>query len=99
MALFVITWLDKTDGLQTRMAAREAHLAYIAKQGDAVRMGGPYLSAGDQMIGSMILYEAETLAQAEAFHAADPYKLAGLFERSWVRPWRMTVGSGMPAKS
>ena len=99
MALFVISWFDKPGSLEARMAAREAHLAYIAKHADAVRLGGPFLDSEGQMAGSMILFEAESIAEAQAFHAADPYKLAGLFETSNVTPWRMTVGLGVPAKS
>ena len=92
MALFVISWLDKPGSLDRRMAAREAHLAYVAARGGKVRLGGPFLGPDGQMIGSMLVYEGETLEEAQAFHAADPYKLAGLFETSEVRPWRATVG-------
>ena len=91
MALFVISWLDKPGGLPVRMAAREDHLAYVARTG-AVKLGGPFLGPDGGMAGSMLIVEAEDLAAAEAFHAADPYKLAGLFETSSVRPWRLTVG-------
>jgi uncharacterized protein YciI len=30
-------------------------------------------------------------AAVRAFHAADPYKIAGLFERVDLRPWRATI--------
>ena len=92
MPLFVISWLDKPGGLAVRMAAREAHLAYVAEKG-CVRLGGPFLDANGDMAGSMIIVEAEDLAAAKVFHDADPYKLAGLFETSEVRPWRVTVGA------
>lgn len=93
MPLYVISWLDKPDSLQVRMAAREAHLAYVKAQGDRVKLGGPYLDDAGQMIGSLILIEAGSLEEAQAFHAQDPYRLAGLFETSSVTPWRATVGS------
>ena len=73
------------------MAAREAHLAYAHDQGDRVKLGGPYLDEAGQMCGSLIVYEAETLEEAQAFHAKDPYKLAGLFESSTITPWRATL--------
>ena len=93
MTLYVISWLDRPDSLEARMGAREAHLAYVKAQGDKVKLGGPYLDDAGQMIGSLIVIEAESLAAAEAFHAQDPYRLAGLFETSSVTPWRATVGS------
>ncbi len=91
MALFVISWRDKPDSLDVRMAAREAHLAYAAEQGAKVKLGGPYLDEAGQMCGSMIIFEGESLEEAAAFHANDPYKLAGLFETSTITPWRMTL--------
>lgn len=99
MPHFVISWMDKPDSLAVRMAAREAHLAYVAEQPVKVLLGGPYLDPLGNMAGSLLLIEAEDLAAAEAFHDGDPYKAAGLFENSTVRPWRMTVGAGVPAKA
>lgn len=92
MALFIISWLDKPGALDIRLATREAHLAYVAERPGVVRLGGPYLSEDGAMAGSMLIVEAEDLAAAQAFHDADPYKAAGLFETSTVRPWRVTVG-------
>ena len=92
MALFIISWLDKPGALDIRLATREAHLAYVADHPGVVRLGGPYLSEDGAMAGSMLIVEAEDLATAQAFHDADPYKAAGLFETSTVRPWRVTVG-------
>jgi uncharacterized protein YciI len=93
VALFIISWTDKPGGLPVRMATREAHLAYVASKPGVVRLGGPYLSEGGDMAGSMLIVEAESLEAAQAFHDADPYKAAGLFETSQVRPWRITVGA------
>ena len=93
MALFVITWTDKPDSLQVRMAARENHLAYVRNNPGVVRLGGPFLDQNGDMAGSLMIVEAESLDAARAFHEADPYKKAGLFEASQVKPWRVTIGS------
>jgi uncharacterized protein YciI len=93
MPLFVISWRDRPNSLDVRMAAREAHLAYVHGQEGKVKLGGPYLDDAGQMCGSLIIYEAETLDEAQAFHAKDPYKLAGLFETSSITPWRLTTQS------
>jgi uncharacterized protein YciI len=92
MPLFVISWMDRPNSLEVRMAAREAHLAYVRETG-VVRLGGPFLDANGDMAGSMIIVEAESLEAAKAWHDADPYKTAGLFDASEVRPWRTTVGA------
>ncbi len=93
MPLFVISWRDKPGALALRMANREAHLAYAATQGERVKLGGPYLDENGQMAGSLIIIEAGSLEEAQAFHAKDPYMLAGLFETSTITPWRMTLQS------
>jgi uncharacterized protein YciI len=93
MALFVITWTDKPDGLEVRMATRERHLAYVAEHPGVVRLGGPFLDGEGRMVGSLMIVEAESLEAARDFHTADPYYQAGLFENSQVRPWRVTIGA------
>lgn len=92
MPLFVISWLDKPGHLPVRMANREAHLAYVKETG-VVRLGGPFLGDDGEMAGSMIIIEAADIEAAKAWHAADPYRTAGLLEAAEVRPWRTTVGA------
>lgn len=96
MALFVLTCTDKPDALDLRLATREAHFAYLKAQG-CVRLGGPFLDEAGNMVGSMMVIEAADLAAAEAFADNDPYKLAGLFAQSELRPWKATVGEIAPA--
>lgn len=87
--LFVISAIDKDNALDLRMATRAAHFEY-AKQTGMVRLGGPYLDAAGQMIGSMIVLEAPDLAAAKEWAANDPYAKAGLFQSSSVTPWKAT---------
>jgi uncharacterized protein YciI len=91
MPLFVLTCLDKPDTLQTRLAAREAHLAYVREAG-VVKLGGPFLDERGEMAGSLLVIEAADLAAAKAFSANDPYTTSGLFQSVDVRPFRITVG-------
>ena len=93
MALFVLICIDKPDSLALRMATREAHFAYARAHGQGIKFGGPFLDEAGDMAGSLILLEAEDLAAAQAWHEADPYKLAGLFERVEIRPFRVTFGA------
>ena len=96
MPLFVISWMDKPDSLEVRMGAREAHLAYAHALGDRVKLGGPFLDEEGRMAGSLLIVEADSLEQARALHDADPYKLAGLFETSDIRPYRITLNGLAP---
>ena len=92
MALFVFQGLDKTGALELRKATREAHLAWIAAVNPRVKIGGPMLSDDGAMpIGSMLVIEADTLADARALFAQDPYALAGLWQSTSVRPYNWLI--------
>ena len=94
MTLFLILCTDKPGTRDLRAATRSAHLAHLANGGIEVKLGGPWLDEDkDGPLGSMLLVEASDIAAARSFAAADPYALAGLFERVEVRPWRLVVGA------
>lgn len=88
--LFAVICRDKPGALQTRLDTRAEHLAYIEATG-IVRMAGPFIEGG-QMVGSLIILETGSLADAEAWAAGDPYKAAGLFEAVSVTEWKKVIG-------
>jgi hypothetical protein len=90
--LFVVTAIDKPDSLPLRLATRDAHFAY-GKETGAIRLGGPFLDAKDDMAGSLIIFEAADFEAAKAWHANDPYVKAGLFAHSEVWPWKPTFNA------
>ena len=92
MPTFALICFDKPDSLALRMATREAHLAYMGQVADSLKYGGPLLDEAGNMNGSLIILEATDLAAARAVNAADPYQLAGLFERVEVRSLRPVLG-------
>lgn len=87
--LFTVVAIDKENSLALRLATREAHFEY-AKATNVIKLGGPFLDAKGDMAGSLIIFEAENIEAAKAWHAGDPYVKAGLFARSEVRPWKPT---------
>jgi uncharacterized protein YciI len=92
MALFIFQGLDKAEALELRKATREAHLAWIAALDPRVKIGGPMLSDDGAMpIGSMLVVEADTLADAKALFAQDPYALASLWQSTSVRPYNWLI--------
>ena len=92
MPLFVLSCIDRPGALAARMAARDAHLAYLRDSGQ-LKLGGPYLDEGGQMTGSLLIIEAADLQAARAFSAADPYVQADVFQSVDIRPFRATIGS------
>jgi len=92
--LFVIHAIDRDGDGSVRQANREAHLGFLGEAGDRVKLAGPLLSDdGSRMVGSMLVIEAESLADASAWAANDPYKAADLFESVDIRPWKAAIGT------
>jgi uncharacterized protein len=92
MALFVLACFDKPNSLDLRMATREAHLAYVREKTAMVKVAGPMLDAAEAMAGSLFILEADDRNQIDAFNAADPYQLAGLFGQVEIRGFKASIG-------
>lgn len=91
MPLFVISSIDKPDSVALRVATREKHLAYMHDLPE-VRLGGPYMNAAGEGVGSLVIVEVADEAAARALAAGDPYAQAGLFASVDIRPWRYVAG-------
>jgi uncharacterized protein YciI len=72
------------------MSVRPDHLEFAR---DVVRLGGALLDEHGQPMGSVMILEAENLEAAKVKLDQDPYAKAGLFESTWLRPWRLAIGS------
>ena len=86
MPLYALICTDKADHLPTRMANREAHIAYLNSSG-VVAQAGPFLDATGGMCGSLIVLDVPDRAGAEAWAANDPYAKAGLFAKVRIEEW------------
>ena len=87
--LFALLCKDKPGHLNVRMETRSTHLDYLNKLNaeGKLAMAGPFLDAEGKPNGSLVIVHAETLEEANALGAADPYALAGLFENVEVKPF------------
>jgi len=92
MPLFVVSCIDKENGLETRMAARPEHLKWAGGTG-MLRLAGPYLSEAGEMAGSLMIIEAEDIEAARQFNRDDPYTKAGLWQSVDIRPFKATIGN------
>ena len=91
--LFIATCVDKPQNLDTRLANRAAHLAYLERLGSRVKAGGAMLADDLKTpVGSMLIFEGESEADIRAILADDPYARAGLFDSVTLKPWRQAVG-------
>lgn len=81
---------DKPGALQIRLDTRDAHVAYL-KASDAVSQAGPLLDDADQMIGSLIILDVDTMQAAQDWANNDPYANAGLFASVDLIPWKKVI--------
>ena len=87
---------DVPDSLAHRLAARPAHLERLrALQAEGrLLLAGPHpaIDSADPgpagFSGSLIVAEFADLAAAEAWAAADPYQVAGVYAQVRVKPFR-----------
>lgn len=82
---FVILGFDGPDGAAKRKVHRPAHLARM----DALDAQGRVVLAGPltDQAGSLIVIEADSLEEADAFIREDPYVIHGVFARFEVHPF------------
>ena len=74
--------IDRADASALRESLREKHLEFHAPRGNLI--GGPLLDAAGTMCGSLIVFEAASIAEASREMAADPYSIGGLFETTTI---------------
>ena len=82
MPLFTYRGRDSSRGLELRKFHREKHLAHIEPldQAGRIRFAGPLVDEEGNPCGSVIILEAEDLAEARRIAESDPYLLEGVFE-------------------
>ncbi|WP_439855935.1 YciI family protein [Pseudomonas yamanorum] len=94
---FAVFATDRPDSLALRQRLRPSHQAHLRateKHRVIVRLGGPTLDdAGEAMNGTLLVIEASSLPEVEAFIQEDPYVLAGLFATIQIRPWHWSLGN------
>lgn len=94
---FAVFATDHPDSLAVRQRLRPSHQAHLRATETyrvIVRLGGPTLdNAGAAMNGTLLVIEASSLPEVEAFIQDDPYVQAGLFATIQIRPWHWSLGN------
>lgn len=84
--LYVIIGHDAPDAREKRPQVRPAHLEHLQPLVAAgrIKLAGPLLDR----TGSLIVLEAESLADVWSIVARDPYVTEGIFNRVDVKPFQ-----------
>jgi uncharacterized protein YciI len=94
--LYAIIARDVDDSLQNRLAARPAHLERLNALLDEGRLilAGPHPTIDTEdpgeagFSGSLIVAEFNSLEDAQAWAADDPYQHAGVYASVTVKPFK-----------
>ncbi len=89
--LFALIAYDKPNAVAHRMEVRPDHLKHLDSLGDQLVLAGPFLDAKGDMVGSIVVIEAETYEAAEAVFRRDPFVVRGVFDSITIKPWKIGV--------
>lgn len=81
MPLYIYRGRDSEQGLELRKLHREKHLAHLSPLADAgrIQFAGPLIDTDSNPCGSLIVFEADSLAAARQIATSDPYLTHGIF--------------------
>jgi len=82
---------EDTQDPQKRLDARPDHLKHLDSLGDKLVLAGPFLTPEGGMAGSFMVIEADSLEDAEAIYAQDPFMQRGVFASVSIKPWKLTI--------
>jgi uncharacterized protein YciI len=86
---FVIHAHDKADGEARRAPLRETHHDYLNRHANLFIARGPLLDDdGAHIIGTLIMLDVASKAEAEAFWANLPFNRGGIYEWATMERWR-----------
>ena len=92
--MYLVTCLDHENSESLRLENRPAHLDYVLSRADAVGVAGPVTSEdGATMIGTVLLLNVDSHAEAQDFVDNDPYHKAGLFADIRIHRFNHLLGS------
>lgn len=94
MPYFAVYALDAPGRLADRQRLRPGHRERLRTHDHpvTVRIGGPLLDAAGEMNGTLLIIEAESRTEVEAYMAGDPYVQAGLFAALDIRAFNWGLG-------
>ena len=91
--LFAMIARDAVGALDKRLETRPVHLEHLNSLGKKLVFAGALLDAEEKPEGSIVVFEAESLEEAEQMAAADPFVAAGVFASYEVKRWRIAINT------
>ena len=89
--LFALIAHDRPNAVARRLELRPDHLKHLDALGDTLVLAGPFLAENGDMVGSIVVIEAETLEAARGIFGRDPFMSGNLFDSVTIKPWKLGV--------
>lgn len=90
---FLVLCHDGPAAAEARRAHLEGHLAHVERHWRRYITAGPLREpGGEALIGSLFLVLADSLKDAQALMAGDPYVACGMYERIEYRELTNSIG-------
>ncbi|MEM7568949.1 MAG: YciI family protein [Pseudomonadota bacterium] len=77
--LFAIFTQDAPGSEDARKTHHDAHIAHFKAHKEQIALAGPLSEESGASAGSLVVFSADTLADAKAFIEADPFHPAGVW--------------------
>lgn len=90
---FALVAYDRPGNVARRMELRPDHLKHLDSLGDQLLLAGPFLDEKGDMVGSIVVIDAESLEAARETFARDPFMLGNLFDSVTIKPWKIGVNN------
>jgi uncharacterized protein len=84
----IIEYVQDATKVQAVRPTHRQYLTTLKDKGQLV-LAGPFTDGS----GSLIVYEAATVEEAEALLQSDPFFAHGIFTRYQLRPWNPVMGN------
>ena len=93
--LFAIHCLDHPDKLQTRLNNYDAHRAHLNSTNLPIVLAGPVAADdGETPVGSLMVMDAPSRAEVEAFNRNDPFYRLDVWDKSTISIQRLLKKRG-----
>ena len=79
---------------EERKALLEAHKGHLRAGLAEILQSGPIFASdgSDRKLGALVVFEASSVSEIEAFNAQDPYVVNGVYDRIEIVRWDRTIG-------
>ena len=78
---------------QQHLQGHLAHIEHVLSTSDSLKLAGPLKDAHGEMIGSLLIVDLPSEADARRFMEADPYHTAGVWAKLTIEAFSPVAGS------